>query len=799
MDEIVQNFHKSDVLAKGAVKELEVRMYISESQWKTMFSNIAEHSKLQKTEHIMSAKQDGGTTRIDVKFLNGKKIDEQYIEKTIVKSIKSTFHKVALSIEKPIAKFDLSSTNMIRFKKRTIMTRGDWSYHFTIVDLIKKNEYGNLKHFIELFSKDKLITPYRSYELEIEFDGKETSTKEIQDLISSILSSLGIKQIAENLGIVLKIARLMNFRGATVKALSNNPITLSLSDYYIRVLPQIQKYYLTDKIDGIRAFLYCADSVGHIVSDSEHKQIKTTLNNCILDVEYADSHIFVFDALMLDGKRIDRLPFAERWALLQKLKIDDENISLKEMVELTDNYKQQIKDLYTKKQKYENDGLIFTPRDGQYSNMIVYKWKPPAHDTIDFIVKKCPLEATGKEPYIRKEGSTLYLLFSGVDYNTFKTLNLRQVPFYSTLFNPLATDELFPIHFTPSLNPTAYIFHYSGKEDLDGKVVELRWDKTKWEFSRIRHDRATFGNHFKVAEIIYSNYINPFHYEKLFETNNSYFKVVKQQKYVALAKFHRFVVWNIFHFLQDANLVYDLACGKGQDIYLYHGRKVKQLVAADQDVVGITELINRKYSMYDKRFYKFDFNPNHKMSINAMVMDLTAPDVKKFARYGKASAVVINFAIHYLINSKATLDKLFELIDSILDFEGVFIFTCLNGEDVLSLPKHWTVDEGGEVKYGIKRKADKLDFSTQIEVIHPFSNGEYYPENVVDIRKIIARFKKSGYSLVNTESFSQMFDLYSDNRMNEQDRKYSRLYYYTVLRKKSAPGVRTAGSRGAKS
>jgi hypothetical protein len=71
--------------------------------------------------------------------------------------------------------------------------------------------------------------------------------------------------------------------------------------------------------------------------------------------------------------------------------IEITNIKIKPFIKLNSEYRIQIKEFKKQKKTYETDGIIFTPADGFYISMKVYKYKPPQHLTIDFLIKKYPI------------------------------------------------------------------------------------------------------------------------------------------------------------------------------------------------------------------------------------------------------------------------------------------------------------------------------------------------------------------------------------------------------------------------
>ena len=127
-------------------------------------------------------------------------------------------------------------------------------------------------------------------------------------------------------------------------------------------------------------------------------------------------------------------------------------------------------------------------------------------------------------------GHTLYFLFVGISADMMRQFGLTRCPGYAELFPAHERNTgYFPIQFSPSDQPYAYLFHYpnetvgrDGKkvpsEPIENRIVELGLpsldsadgnDATPapgWQLNRVRSDRdedlqrgRLFGNNFKTA------------------------------------------------------------------------------------------------------------------------------------------------------------------------------------------------------------------------------------------------------------------------------------------------------------
>ena len=476
-----------------------------------------------------------------------------------------------------------------------------------------------------------------------------------------------------------------------------------------------------------------------------------------------------------------------------------------------------------------------------YFDMIVYKWKPPEQMTIDFLVMKIPKNLIGIKPYLSKTGFDIYLLFCGIKFQTFKLLNLEYMPEYKNIFEGYKfADNYFPIQFTPSINHNAYIYYHPKnfklnnklitEDDLHGHVVEFKYDcasvldqdlkqtieknKCLWIIERLRTDRDInvekgigFGNDFKTAESVYNSYMNPFTLEMLINENktggDAYFMTQKLPIYKALTKYNGFVKAQILRQLENSDWIIDLASGKGQDLFVYNGFYIKNGLFMDIDKDALVELNKRKYDFDKQDFYVYNKKPNTNMSVFSKNMDLTKDyneiinnllDIKLPEK--GVDGIVINFALHYIIINQTSLDNFINLVNKLLKPGGIFIFTCFDGNKIQDLLKNinenesWDLYENDTLKYSIKKlynNSDENEFGKKISVIHPFSAGNYYEENLLNLTKIVDTFKENNFVLRQFGSFGDLLQKYKSfnmkrfNELTKNDIMYSSLYSYCSL------------------
>lgn len=615
-----------------------------------------------------------------------------------------------------------------------------------------------------------------------------------------------------------------------LKQLSNNVIDLNKNIYFNDMLNNIEQYYLTDKIDGQRCMIIVSEYYNNevdikIIADKVYLINSFIINNetnsksvTIFDAEmlYTGTlskelsvnklKLYLFDIIVFENKNISKLPFEKRLIHLKQAesKIATKNIGhMKTFIKLTSNFKNEIKDFYNKKKSYEIDGLIFTPNsrvstlklhnksihiNSNYKNMMVYKWKPIELLTIDFYIK----QSKGNE----------YILFSGISSKDFEKYRLTYVNNYKNIIpSNFHNREFFPIQFTPSDNPLAYQFTYSGSDKIDGKVGEFSYTHGTWELLRLRNDRDEdiergdyFGNYFKIAESIWNNIKNPLTLENITDDSNArtnYFKVDNNDIYKEQRNYNSFVKSNLLMNTDAKSWIIDLASGKGQDLPRIAKMGFKNALFIDSDESALFELIERKHSINTNGLKiftkKLDLKTNFTEILNQLKI-FQIPD-------GGADVIICNFALHYFTDSFDNIDNLIKTVSSLLKPDGVFIYTTFDGETVfnkLNNSQIYDLSENGQIKYSIKKNyisKTLTDLGQEIGVLLPFSNNEYYNEYLVNNKYLTQVFKDNNLEVIKSTSFSTMFDQYKKdnltnyNKLTDVDKEYISLYSYNIVKK----------------
>jgi SAM-dependent methyltransferase len=603
-----------------------------------------------------------------------------------------------------------------------------------------------------------------------------------------------------------------------LKQLGSKPIELTKKMYTDEISPNIDNFIITPKVDGMYTMIMIDNGKVHILN-TNHSYLEGSYkekNITIFDAEYVDINgkpcYYILDVILYNNEPINtyELPFQDRVKYIDMISNMDARFIKKPFVRLTQqNYAKEIRDMYNSldSHEYGTDGIIMISCNKPYQTTLNLKWKTMKHMTVDFIARECPKQLLGITPYINQPGKTLYLLFSGIRLTDFKKMRLTLIKHYSKIFlNIQRHDEYFPIQFSPSSNPFAYLF-WAQESNLDNKVVELTWNR-KWELIRIRDDRASdvarktyYGNYFKIAEHIWMNYFNPLLIEHMCNpVCKSYFQQANNKSYVASRKFNNFVKKELIDMYSDTKWVIDLASGKGQDLFKYLDCNIPNILMIEQDYDAIFEIINRKYTFVDDSRYK---NASNILIHQADLCDDSVSNIDRIKSTfhlpdGGVNLIVCNLAMHYLIGNREGIINFVNMLDAFLAPGGVFIFTAFAGQNIFDLigeKSEWNsyIDESKqELKYSIKKLYKSTTFTgsnQKIDVLLPFSNGTYYPENLINISNFKQECKKKRITMLASNSFQSYLDKFKTEKpqfykqMDSSDVKYVSLYNYYIFHK----------------
>jgi hypothetical protein len=733
--------------------------------------------------------------------------------------------------------------DIVRFRLRysvNFTKSFNWRMDFTIVKECNRVSLEYLKD-----TRDKIFPPNLTVdnfistvdwdsgdklELEMEYIG-DIKSFNINEIVTVDLfipqCNMVINHIEENKKCLCKIATILrpgilhkfNQGKFGLKQLGSKPIELTKKMYNDDIFPYISNFMITPKVDGMYTMIMIDADKCHVIN-TNHSYLDicqvSNVNLTIFDAEYVEINgevkYYILDVIFYKDEPVHKLPFPDRIRYISYITNIDNRFVRKPFIQLTDEYDTQIRQMYNDldSHEYSTDGMIMISCDKPYQSTLNLKWKTMRHMTIDFVSRKCPKQLLGITPYINKPGQTLYLLFSGIRSNDFKKMGISLIKNYSKIFLDIQKRaEYFPIQFSPSSNPFAYLF-WSKEPDLDNKIVELTYTN-KWELIRVRDDRIDdmvrktyYGNYFKIAEHIWMNYFNPLLIDHMCKPQiESYFQQDNNKSYVASRKFNNFVKKELINIYSDTKYVIDLASGKGQDLFKYLDCGIPNILMVEKDYDAIFEIINRKYKFISDNKYK---NSSNILIHQADLCDDSTSNVSsiKSIFHSQVKLIVCNLAMHYLIGNRAGIINFVSMLDSLLAPGGIFIFTAFDGKTIFDLigeDSEWNsyMDENPqEKKYSIKKLYRNSTFTgsnQKIDVLLPFSNGKYYSENLINISNFKQECKKKRITMLVSNSFKSYLEKFKvvkpqqSKQLTESDIKYVSLYNYYIFTKADQKGI----------
>lgn len=885
MDNFINNYNT----ANNENIEFEITYHLNKSVmlYKNIFNKLKEISdNISIIENIDIYYNNG--TRVTKQFKSGKNLNTDIIIKKqpllksytlndLIDNVKRI--TVKLNQENPVKIIGSSTIKMIRIKLRLkFQIKNNNEYNIDL-DLIKNFNINNnnikeikdlvFKHYnisnivedinYSLFDEMLLETEYFAKTLTI--DDVDNSINFIKSILMDKINNTDYQKYIYNIAkfIISNEIYLKNFEYKSgLKKLLNNVIELNYDIYCKKILPNIKDYYITDKIDGKRCICYIEEYLNNYniklisnklyqINEYNNKLNKSDKDNfkiTILDCEVIfktdndvisenDVYIYIFDIISYENNNLANEPFEIRYTYLQngfdKIK-SLPNAKIKEYIKLTENYKMELNEFYTKKinsKFYDIDGLIFVPNSNvkksetkyvintNYNNMIGYKWKPIEHMTIDFYILSLPKNLYNFKPYNQfnlSKNDNIYILFSGISKHDFDKLNFTYMNYYNKIVpEKYFKNVYFPIQFSTSDNPNNYIF-ISNNNDLHNKIGEFSYNiiNKNWNLKKIRDDRDVelergeyFGNYYKIAELIWMNINNPLDIQKMTDINKDcYFQIDDNILYKAQRSFNSYVktkaIENIIsdelYDKNDTNWVIDLAAGKGQDLARLNNLNFKNGLFIDKDKNALLELINRKFTLKSNKKNNIKiFTKNIDLLDNSkdIIKELDVFNIAKES----VDVIICNFAIHYIIINQDKLINLINLLNNYLKPGGRFIFTCFNGYKIFKLLENTTVwnsyDENNNIKYSIKKLYNSnklLNTGQKIDVLLPLSN-EYYTEYLMNLDYIFDIFNENNFTSELSLPFGAFLNNFEKdnnkvfNELSIIDREYSNLYQINIIKK----------------
>jgi hypothetical protein len=367
---------------------------------------------------------------------------------------------------------------------------------------------------------------------------------------------------------------------------------------------------------------------------------------------------------------------------------------------------------------------------------------------------------------------------------------------------------------------------------MDNCVVEMNYNVNskdnnparKWIPYRFRRDRTiqywtnlynnpkktnrtiSGPNAKKKADVIWKMYQNPITTDMMFGRKSLpklyYVKGnIDRSHTINLTIFHIWVKEQLyetyFYYKNYTENLLELSAGDGSDA----ANIVKQMPG----YVLMIDLVETSLTKAAIDFKKFqNIQRKYKTKLETIALDLRDDNIKKIEPFTKKNGfrkfnvVSIQFAFHYMMETKESFKNLFNLIKNYTQPGGFYFMTCFDGATVYKelknkREKKITVEgDPDKVLYSVEKmypdnlEFDDLDmFGTPIKVsIHTI--GVNMIEYLVNFKKVVSHFKKYGFSLVDTKMFSKLapeWEKISKRKLSEPEQAFSFLNRYAVFQR----------------
>lgn len=544
--------------------------------------------------------------------------------------------------------------------------------------------------------------------------------------------------------------------------------------------------------------------------------------------------------------------------------------------------------------EYKTDGLIFTPCDLGVGADIIgqppitpkkaawkhsFKWKPPIHNTIDFLVKfQRKPDGEVIVGNIFKSGTSMKnqlmqynksILHVGFDLrdgypNAFQDVINGKVPeernnlqqgnrrnnknyvasrFYPT--NPYDNNAAeCNLMLSLGANGKKVIKTLEGEVIEDKMVVEFSYDGTKdigwrWTPLRVRYDKtadqggARYGNNYNVANNNWNSIHNPVT-EEMITTGNGIPEQVgineelyynrdsgKKSHTRGLRNYHNWLKNMLIDRTTNKNdTLIDLAVGKGGDLNKWINAELGFVFGIDYSKDNIENprdgacarylnALKKKKRVPKSLFVHGDSSMNirntegipddeGKNVVNVVFGSVVTEDVsgkalKEVVGIGNEGFNVssIQFAIHYMFESKSKLHGFLRNVAETTKEGGYFVGTTYDGMEVFKLLKSKQIKKGESISYSadnqpddtiwqVTKQYDKEDFIPDdsclgyaIDVYQETIN-KVFTEYLVNFEYLTMLLKHYGFvvenNIIKTHSFRELYSEYEKDYTRNNDR-----------------------------
>ena len=732
-----------------------------------LFYSIFKYVEKDNVTYKRSVSCKDNNIRIEY-FLDpsNKLLNIETVKKDKIQQINDYNLNIRYSLAKEIPITYNKKGKCFRYKERRSVRYKDWSFDFTrIYDIHPKNAM-NFNEFLKMKK-----SPHRN-ELELEYKGDYSKlNQKVKNILDELKPFMNLKYtILKHIQSKLDNPEYKRIKHLEPRLWNSKQLMTQVQGLSFESFEDIKKdYSVTEKADGERFFLY-VDKEHYLIDRSLNLElVKKPFSNegfYLLDVEKINNLILIFDVIIFNNKDVSTLSFDERYKLLHKLKLNND-FKIKHFY-FKGNIFENCKKVLETKFPYHIDGLIFTPISQQYRTD-VYKWKPLDEQTIDFLI----------------------ILKSKDNADLYVSARKDIVKHYNkSIFKNLEHSKFLPFLFIKD-NKISY------KNFESNQIVEMKFKNGIWIPYRIRTDKTkdyreslkkgVFNgpNGITTAKAVIESIKNPITKEMI-TTGQVYYTGVNRNKAVILAmnKYNNHVKKQLYdkYLKKDMNLL-ELSGGRGGDLswkILPHKPKFVLFTNFAKDALIEAERRYResKFKNTNVIFKEFDLRNN------------VSNEIKKLSKCN-FDIVSCQFAIHYMMKNDKTLENFFNNVNTCLNKNGIFMFTCFDGRKIERLLNRYNKNEELEFKIGNvkgmalsrhynKNNKNKLgkEISVYVQTI-----GSHSLEYIVDLDHLISYFESKGYKLLENKSFDEYYSHYKGPKMSNSEKKFTFLYNAVVLQK----------------